>query len=351
MRMSNVTIRSVAAAAGVSITTVSNVLNGRHEQMATDTRMRVLQAMESLGYRPNHVAQSLVTSRTATVGLIMSEVTNSLYPPVTIGAEAACRTAGYSLLLANAEDLDGERRALELMRAKRVDGLVLFSISFFDIANDHLLQAHEEGMPIVAINRTLPSGVPIPRVAFDHFGGARRATSHLIELGHRRIAHIAGPSHRYTGQQRRDGYEMALMEAGIPLDPALVAEGDYSFESGERLMKTLWKSRPTAIFVGGDAMALGALRALYEMRVDVPETLSLAAFGNPDFVRYATPAITTVDLPIAEAGRAAVELVLRQIRDTTPEAAETEVRILETTLLTRDTTIGVRKETVHVNPP
>jgi LacI family transcriptional regulator, galactose operon repressor len=347
--VSGVTIRSVAAAAGVSISTVSNVLNGRHEQMATGTRERVLQAMERLDYRPNHVAQSLVTSRTATVGLIMSEVTNSLYPPVTIGAEAACRAAGYSLLLANAEDLDAERRALELMRAKRVDGLVLFSISFLDIANDHLLQAHEEGMPIVAINRTLPSGVPIPRVALDHFGGARQATSHLIELGHRRIAHIAGPSHRFTGQQRRGGYETALKEAGISLDPALVAEGDYSFESGRRLMRKLWESRPTAIFVGGDAMALGALRSLYEMRVDVPRTLSLAAFGDPDFVRYATPAITTVDLPVAEAGRAAVELVLRLIRDNKPEAAEMEVRMLETTLLVRDTTTGVMKETLHGN--
>jgi LacI family transcriptional regulator len=349
--MSGVTIRSVAAAAGVSITTVSNVLNGRHEQMATATRERVLQAVERLGYRPNHVAQSLVTRRTATVGLIMGEVTNSLYPPVTIGAEAACRAAGYSLLLVNAEDLDAERRAFELMRAKRVEGLVLFSISFSDIANDHLIQAHEEGMPIVAINRALPSGVPIPRVAFDHFGGARQATSHLIELGHRRIAHIAGPSHRFTGQQRRGGYETALMEAGIPLDPVLVAEGDYSFESGKRLMRKLWESRPTAIFVAGDAMALGALRALYEMHVDVPRTLSVAAFGNPDFVRYATPAITTVDLPVAEAGRVAVELLLSLIRDNKPEAAEMEVRTLETTLLVRDTTTGVMKETVHGNSP
>jgi LacI family transcriptional regulator len=349
--MSSVTIRSVAAAAGVSMTTVSNVLNGRHEQMTADTRERVQQAMRSLGYRPNHVAQSLVTSRTATIGLIISEMTNSLYPPVTIGAEAACRDGGFSLLLAHAEGLDAERRTVELMRAKRVEGLVLFSTSFLDIANDHLIQAHEEGVPIVAINRTLPVRVPISRVAFDHFGGARQATSHLIELGHRRIAHIAGPSHRFTGQQRRGGYEKALEEAGIPVDPRLVEEGDYSFESGERLMRALWHYRPTAVFVGGDAMALGALRALREMRVDVPQSLSLAAFGNPDFVQYATPTITTVDLPIAEAGRAAVELVLGLIRKERPEVAEMEVRTLETTLLVRNTTTEVRKETVHGNSP
>jgi LacI family transcriptional regulator len=346
MRTTRVTIRSVAAEAGVSITTVSNVLNGRHEQMAAGTRSRVLTAMERLGYRPNHVAQSLVTSRTATIGLIMSDLTNSLYPPVTIGAEAACRAAGYSLLLANAADVDAERRAVDLMRAKRVDGLVLFSISFLDMPTDHLLQAQAEGVPIVVINRTLPPGAPIPSVAFDHFGGARLATHHLIDLGHRRIAHLAGPSHRFTGQQRRRGYETALREATIALDPSLIAEGDYSFESGERLMRQLWTERPTAIFVGGDALALGALRALHELGVHVPRDLSLAAFGNQDVVRYATPAITTIDLPVAEAGRTAVERVLRSIRPRQREVAdpmtETEVQTLETTLLVRNTTTGAR---------
>src|SRR5262245_6996384 len=147
MTKRRITIRSVASEAGVSITTVSNVINGRHEQMAPETLDRVLSAMERLGYRPNRVAQSLVTSRTATIGLIMGDVTNALYPPVTIGAEAACREAGYSLLLANADGVDTERRLVEVMRAKQVDGLVLFSVSFLDIASDHLLRAQAEGTP------------------------------------------------------------------------------------------------------------------------------------------------------------------------------------------------------------
>jgi LacI family transcriptional regulator len=329
-----VTIRSVASEAGVSVSTVSNVLNGRHGQMTPETRERVLSAMERLGYRPNLIAQSLVTNRTATIGLIISEVTNSLYPPVTIGAEAACREAGYSLLLAAADDVDAERRAIELMRAKQVDALVLFSVSYLNITNDHIFQAQASGTPVVAINRQLPPDAPLSAVWFDHFGGGREATRHLIELGHTRIGHLAGPSHRFTGQQRRRGYEAALAEAGIPLDPALVLEGDYSFESGERLMRVLWEQRPTAVFVGGDAMALGALRFLARAGVRVPDDLSLVAFGNPDFVRYATPALTTVDLPVAAAGRAAVELALRRIR--MPE--EREVRTLETTLLIREST-------------
>jgi DNA-binding LacI/PurR family transcriptional regulator len=314
MRASRVTIRSVAVEAGVSITTVSNVLNGRNEQMAAETRSRVLDAMDRLGYRPNFVAQSLVTNRTATIGLVMSDLTNALYPPVTIGAEAACRVAGYSLLLATADDVESERRAVEMMCAKRVDGLLIFSISFLTMPADHLLEARHRGTPVVTINRSLPPHAHIPSVEFDHYGGARRATRHLIELGHTRIAHIAGPSTRFTGVQRRQGYEKELALAGIPLDPALVAEGDYSFESGEHLMTRLWEARPTAIFVAGDALALGALRALRRLGVAVPADLSLVAFGNPDSVRYATPAVTTVDLPVAEAGKLAVERLLRLIR-------------------------------------
>src|SRR5688572_16465660 len=140
MRPPRVTIRSVASEAGVSISTVSNVLNGRHQQMSAETRERVLAAMERLGYYPNHLAQSLVTRRTATIGLIMSNMTNSLHTPVTIGAEAACRAAGYGLLLANADDQDAERQAVELMQSKLADGLVLFSISYLDVEHDYLFR-------------------------------------------------------------------------------------------------------------------------------------------------------------------------------------------------------------------
>lgn len=334
MREQQVTIRSVAIAAGVSMSTVSNVLSGRHEQMAVETRERVLAAIASLNYQPNHAARSLVTKRTATIGLIMSEVTNSLYPPVTVGAEEACRQAGYGLLLANAEDAESERRGVDLMRAKRVDALVVFSVSLLDADNRQLYAAQKAGMPVVAINRCLPLDAPLSAVWFDHRSGGRLATQHLIDLGHRQIAHIAGPANRMTGIHRRQGYESALAAAGISPQPSLVATGDYSFTSGELLMCQLWRERPTAVFVAGDAMALGALRALSRLGVRVPDDLSLVAFGNPDFVRYATPAITTVDLPVAMAGRVAVELALRRMQR--PE--EKEVRLLETSLLVRETT-------------
>lgn len=314
--------------------TVSNVLSGRYEQMTAETRDRVLATIERLHYQPNHVARSLATRRTATIGLIMSDVTNSLYPPVTVGAEEACRRAGYGLLLANAEDAAGERRGVELMRAKRVDALIVFAISRRDAASDHLFAAQAAGTPVVAINRALAPDAPLSAVWFDHEAGGRMATEHLIALGHRRIAHIAGPAGRLTGVQRRQGYEAALTAAGLPADPSLVAEGDYSFASGERLMARLWSARPSAVFVAGDVMALGALRALARLGARVPDDLSLVAFGNPDCVRYATPAITTIDLPVAAAGKVAVELALRRMQ----HPAKKEVRMLEPSLLVRETT-------------
>lgn len=337
MRPPRVTIRSVASEAGVSISTVSNVLNGRHEQMSADTRERVLAAMDRLGYHPNHLAQSLVTRRTATIGLIMSNLMNSLYTPVTIGAEAACRTAGYGLLLANADDRDAEREAVQLMQSKLVDGLVLFSISWLDIEHDYLFRARQAGIPVVTINRHLPPTHPLSTVSFDHQGGAHQATRHLIDLGHRQIAHIAGPPHRFTGLERRWGYEAALREAGIEPDSTLVEVGDYSFESGDAAMRRLWRRQPTAVFVAGDVMALGAIRALTRLGAAVPDDCSVVAFGNPDSIGYATPAVTTVDLPVAEAGRVAVDLVLRHIAG----QEETEVRTLDTTLLVRETTSRV----------
>lgn len=306
--------------------------------MSAATRERVREAIERLGYHPNHVARSLATRRTATIGLIISELTNALYPPVILGAEAACRQAQYSLLLANAPDAESERRAVELMRRKQVDGLILFSVSFIDIANDHLLCAHEEGVPIVVINRTMPEGAPIPRVMLDNFRGAYLATRHLVELGHRCIAHIAGPANRFTGLDRRAGYLAALAEAGLQSNSALVIEGDYSFESGYRAMHALLDHRPSAVFIGGDAMALGALRAIRDAGLRVPDDLSLVAFGNPDFVHYATPALTTVDLPIVEAGKIAVELLLERIA--APEMPG-ETRMLEPRLLVRDSTIPI----------
>lgn len=341
----NVTIRSVAQEAGVSIATVSNVLNGRHQQMSPETLERVQEAITRLGYRPNQLAQSLATNRTATIGLIVSELLNPLYPPVILGVEAAVRKVGSAVLLANAPDAERERRAVDAMLSKHVEGLILFSTSFVETDNSQLVQVQRTGTPIVVINRHVPPELSLPRVAFDHFGGSRLATEYLLRLGHRRIAHIAGPPNRFTGRERRAGYAAALAAAGIPLDERLIAEGDYSFGAGRQLLPQVWREHPTAVFVGGDAMALGVVRAAAELGLRVPDDLSLVAFGNPDLIRYATPAMTTIDLPVIEAGRVAADLLIEQIsRRQRSETAATDgsdaarTRVLGPRLLVRETT-------------
>jgi LacI family transcriptional regulator len=342
---SRTTIRAVAREAGVSASTVSNVLNGRHAEMAAETLARVQGAMERLGYRPNRLARGLATRRTATVGLIVGDLTNALYPPVLFGAEAACRAAAHSLLLANAPDLDHEREAVQLMRDAQVDGLILFSVSHVGLPSDHLVRIDAGGTPVVVINRWLPEGSPLASVAFDHRAGGRLATRHLLDLGHCRIAHLAGPATRLTGVDRRQGYLDALTAAGIVPSPDLIRESDYGFESGRRLFGDLWRRspRPTALFAGGDTLALGALRAAGKLGVRVPGDLSLVAFGNPDAVQFATPGVTTIDLPVAEAGRAAAELLLDRIersRSSVGGAAPpvSERRLLAPTLIVRETT-------------
>ncbi|MCM8748499.1 LacI family transcriptional regulator [Thermomicrobiaceae bacterium CFH 74404] len=335
MKGRHVTVRQVAREAGVSVATVSHYLNGRYSEMSAATRERVQATIERLGYRPNELARSLARRRTATIGLIISSLTNSLYPLVILGAEAACRRAEYSLLLADAPDVESERRAVDLMRRKQVDGLILFSISLIGIANEHLFRAQAEGTPVVVINRDLPAEAPISQIQFDNFRGAYLATKHLIELGHRRIAHITHPLNRFTAISRRAGYTAALAEAGLEHDPSLVVSGDYSFESGYEATRSLLERQPSAVFVGSDAMAAGALRALRDAGREAPHDLSLVAFGNPDYIRYSTPALTTVDLPIAEAGAIAVELLLERIGE--PEAPA-QTRVLQPKLLIRETT-------------
>jgi LacI family transcriptional regulator len=265
-------------------------------------------------------------------------VRNPLYPPVTVGAEAACRDAGYGLLLATAADPESELRAVELMYAKRVDALVVFSVSYVNPDNRWLDELQQRGFPIVPINRPLSDDSALSAVWFDHEGGAYQATQHLIGLGHRKIVHVTGPADRLTAIDRRRGFERAMCDAGLPTGPDSVLEADFSFTTGERLAPALLEREPTAIFAGGDALAMGMLRGLLRLGHRVPEDISLIAFGNPEFVRYTTPAMTTIDLPVSEAGRAAVELALHRLQH--PE--ERKVRTLTTELLVRESTAPLR---------
>ena len=305
-----VTIHAVAAVAGVSIGTVSNVFNNHHDRAAAKTRDTVLRVATELGYRPNRIAMSLVTRRTATIGLIVSEITNPLYPPVIEGVERQAKAAGWHVILSTADDVPAQIEAAEFLLDRNVDGLIVFATS--QLADDrYLSDLAANGIPVVTINRVIDDP-HIGQVRFDNRGGAATVVEHLINLGHTRIAHIAGPRTRLNALLRLEGYRAMLDHYQLPVYEGYVQVSDYSFASGVPLTQALLacSPTPTAIFVASGEVALGALRALHAAGLRVPEDISLATFGNPEFLSYCTPTITTVTLPVVEAGARAAQLVI-----------------------------------------
>lgn len=315
-RRKRVTIHTVAAASGVSIGTVANVFNNHHHRMATETRETVLRVAAELGYRPNRIARSLVTRRTATVGLIVSDMTNPLYPPAIEGVERLARVAGWHVILASAHDMAAQEEAAQLLLDQHVDGIIVFATS--DRADDRYIRdLAAEGVPLVAINRVIDDP-HVAQVRFDNQGGAEAVVEHLVALGHTHIAHLTGPQTRLTAVQRLAGYRAVLERYHLPWRTDYVPTGDYSFAGGITRTQALLTCRPlpTAIFAASEMSALGAFRALSVAGLRVPEDVSLAAFGNPAFVSYCTPTLTTVSLPVVEAGEQAAELLIARI--TTP---------------------------------
>lgn len=314
-RRPRVTIHAVAEAAGVSIGTVSNVLNNHHHRVGAATRETVLRMTEELGYRPNRIAKSLVTRRTATLGLIVSDITNPLYPPAIDGVERRARAAGWHVILASAHDAAAQEEAAQLLLDQHVDGLIIFATSHQHRASDRYVRdLAAEGVPLVTINRVIDD----PRVAqvrFDNYGGAEAVVTHLVRLGHTRIAHLAGPRSRLTALHRLEGYRAVLAQYGLPWHEDYVRMGDYSFESGVDQTRALLACRPipSAIFAASEMSALGAFRALAGAGLRVPDDISLAAFGNPAFLGYCTPMLTTVGLPVVEAGERAAELLIARL--------------------------------------
>jgi len=312
-RVRRITIRAVAEAAGVSIGTVSNVLNDRHDRVSPETRRQVLRVAQELGYRPSRLARSLVTRRSATLALIVSEMTNPLYPPAIEGVERVASAAGWRVILSSAWNAEAQAEAAQVLLDHQVDGLIVFATSLYD-DDRYLRQLAADGVPVITINRQVDDP-HVTQVRFDHRGGAELAVQHLIDLGHTHIAHLAGPRSRLTAAQRLAGYQSVLNRSGLDWRDEYVQVADYTFDGGLSATKHLLSVRPlpTAIFAASEMSALGAYRALTEAGVRVPQDVSLVAFGNPPFLNCYTPAFTTVDLPVVEAGEQAARLLLARI--------------------------------------
>jgi len=314
-RRKTATIKDVAREAGVSITTVSNVLNNRTASMSETTLQRVLQVMGDLDYRPNPLARGLVTRRTATIGVVLAEIETPLFLRALNRIEPIARQAGYSVLMSNADDPAKEYEVLQLLLEKHIDGLIFLSVSE-RVQNDHVPELERLHIPTVLVNRA--KAYPnLDQINWDDMAGVTEAVEHLIRLGHRRIAHLCGPGRRGSGRNRLLGYKAALERNGIPYRPEYVCPGDYTHT------ETLWRTstlrlldlspRPTAILASDDIVAATAIKTIQREGLHVPRDIAVVGVDDQPFGTYLNPALTTVRLPVLEAGRRAVKMVLDQI--------------------------------------
>ncbi len=300
-----VRMRDVAAVAGVDASVVSRVLSGDERLLVRpETRQRVLDAVERLGYRPNIAARMLKTARTMAIGMVIPDFANAAYAQIAHGAEQRAHELGYILLVASGTIQD---RLPQLHG--RVDGL-LYAIATSDPSAPIRLP---EGMPSLLVNRREPRLGP--SIVGNDEACAVLATQHLIELGHRRIAHIVANVAVDTGRRRTAGYVRAMSEAGLPVAPDLAIETQFDERGGyEATLELLRRDPPpTAIFVATARWALGALAACDELGVRVPEDFSIVAFSDIPIGRFLHPALTTVQLPLVEMGDRAIDMLLRLV--------------------------------------
>lgn len=336
MTRRRVTSRDVAQRAGVSRTTVSFVLNdvqGTH--ISQETRERVLQAARELGYVPDAAARSLASRRTHTLGLVLVRkpsyiAADAFLPQVIYGLVESTRPAGFHLLVEPVEDVDRPDAYIHLVRAKHIDGILVSGPRFDD---EQLTTLVEEGFPVVLLGQ-LP-GNPACFVDVDSRSAARRAVEHLIHLGHRCIACITNAPPQYTGSaDRLAGYQDALQAAGLPVEDRLVRFGEFVAESGYRAAFSLLEeiAPPMGLFVASDVVAFGAMTAIREHGLTIPDDVALVGFDDVPLARYIDPPLTTIRLPAIELGRRAGQMIVHLIQD--GEVADRNV-LLETELIVR----------------
>ncbi|MDO8212489.1 LacI family DNA-binding transcriptional regulator [Conexibacter sp. CPCC 206217] len=337
-RTAPVTLREVAAEAGVHTGTASRALNDSTRGFVNAaTAERVMRAAARLGYRPNSIARGLKTNRSYIVGVVVPDLRNPLFPPIARGIEERLEPGGYTALLANTDnDPEHERTSFEALQARQVDGYITATAR-----RDHpLLREIARGWPLVLVNRVV-DGHDISAVVADDRDGMRQAVEHLRELGHTRIAHVGGSAEISTGTERLGGYEDAMAAAGLPVDPALVAIGGmYAEAEGARMTRQLLGAgvRFTAIAAGNDLIALGAIDALREAGLRVPEDVSVVGFNDMAWSERFSPPLTTVRVPHHELGMEAGSLLLERLAN--PSAPSREI-VLPVRLIVRGSTAPV----------
>ncbi len=306
------TIVEVAERARVSIATVSNVIRGT-KRVSPALQERVKQAIRDLDYYPNELARSLKVKQTRMLAMVLPDITNPFFPEIIRGAEDCAFGRGYFLMTANTDEQIGrERRIISALRSYRIDGILLASAPGKDTS--HIQSTIQAGISIVCLDRSVP-GIKTDSVLLDNVRGGQECVRHLIQVGHRRIAIIAGPLKLQTGRERLRGYEDALREADIEVDHGLIFEGDFREDSGYRLSKEFLRKRrkPSAIFVCNGVMTLGVLKAMEETGVRCPDDIAVATFDDLTLDHSFHPHLTAVVQPSYEIGARAATILMDRI--------------------------------------
>lgn len=320
-------IYDVAQAAGVSISTVSHVLN-ETRFVSEETKAKVLDAIERLDYHPSSLARALVRQETQTIGLIVPDNINPFFAELARGIENYGFGAGYNVLLCNSDRNPSKEIAyLDMLLSKRVDGVIYMTN---DNSQERLHRLQERNIPVVVFDREYDG---LDAILIDNLQGGIDATTHLLQLGHEQIACIGGPSSRFRTIGRVRGYETTLADAGIPSRPELMTTGDWTYQSGWEAMRTLMQlpQPPTAVFACNDTMAIGALAFLHEANLSVPEEVSIVGFDNILLSAFTSPPLTTMATPIVELGQQLCQMLIERIQNqslTTPQRTIVQSKLL-----------------------
>lgn len=329
-----VTIKDVARRAGVSITTVSHVIN-QTRTVSGPLRDQVLQAMQELGYRPNTLARGLRRGETSTIGLVIPDNSNPYFAELARLIEDQGFNHGYSVILCNTDDNPvKERTYIEALLAKQVDGILFIPTGK---QTQPLAELIHPQVPVVVLDREAPD-LDAPVVLADNVNGGLEAVRYLLALGHRRIACITGPKTLAASLGRLTGYRQALEEAGIAVQETWIQPGNFRVQGGEEAMRQLLTldPPPTAVFACNDVMAIGALRAVRTAGLTVPGDISIVGYDDIEIASAVIPALTTMAQPVTEMARQAVEQLLGLIHAEGQPAARPERTLLPARLVVRD---------------
>lgn len=335
-----ITIKDIAALAGVSKTTVSKIINNKDDSISKPTRDKVLKIMKEQNYVPNKLAQSLVTKRTKTIGLLIPDIRNPFFTDISRGAEDFARKEGYNIIFCSTdEDYEREAECVSMLCEKMIDGIIFTPSS---------ITSHEENryndldIPMVLVDKNIELSNAKGIVKVDNKNGTYEATKYLIKQGHKEILYLSGPLKNDISKERLQGYIRALEKNNLSVKEENIVEGKYRYEWAYNFIKNLEEIKCTAICCANDLMAIGAIQALREKNFNIPEDISIVGFDDIETAKLIDPSLTTIRQPAYEMGAKASEILISSLKNKDKESVGTI--IFKPSLIIRNSTSDINNK-------